>query len=83
MIYEDVGPLRKLHPCMKPVEELKFLIESLSKPGDIVLDCFSGLGSTLIAAKRLSRRWIGCDLSKKYCQVAMMRLQESEKIFAN
>lgn len=67
-------PMRKLHPCPKPVEELLFMVNSLTQPGQIVLDCCCGLGSTLIAAQRLGRRWIGCDLSRRYCQIAMMRL---------
>jgi DNA modification methylase len=72
-------PLRKLHPCPKPVEELAFLVESLTKPGEIILDCFCGLGSTLVAADMLERKWIGCDLGKTYCQVAMWRLEEGAK----
>lgn len=83
VIYEDVGPLRKLHPCIKPVEELEFLVESLTEPGDLVLDCFCGLGSTLIAAERLCRRWIGGDISKRYCQLAMMRLDPSKRSVRN
>jgi site-specific DNA-methyltransferase (adenine-specific) len=67
-------PFRKLHPCPKPVEEMIFLVQSLTEPGQIVLDCCCGLGSTLIAAEILGRRWIGCDLSRTYCQIAMSRL---------
>lgn len=67
-------PLRRHHPCPKPREEMIFIVESLTKPGQIVLDCFCGLGSTLIAAEILGRRWIGCDLSRTYCQIAMSRL---------
>jgi len=80
VIYENIGPLPKLHPCTKPVEELMFLIESLTQPGQIVLDCCCGLGSTLVASKFLGRRWIGCDLSKTYCQIAMKRLAEAKKL---
>jgi DNA modification methylase len=76
VIYEDMGKLTKLHPCPKPVEELQFIVESLTKPGDIVLDCFCGLGSTLVAAERTNRKWIGCDLSNLYCQVAMKRIAD-------
>ena len=75
VMYQNVGPLRKLHPCIKPPEELAFIIESLTKPGQIVLDCFCGLGSTLLAAEQLGRRWIGCDRSRNYCRVAMKRLK--------
>ena len=67
-------PLRKLHPCPKPVEEMTFMVENLTEPGQIVLDCCCGLGSTLIAAETLGRRWIGCDLSRTYCQITMKRL---------
>jgi site-specific DNA-methyltransferase (adenine-specific) len=70
-----MGSLKKLHPCIKPVEESAFLIEALTKPGDVVLDCFCGLGSMLLAAQALGRRWIGCDISRRYCQVCMARLQ--------
>jgi site-specific DNA-methyltransferase (adenine-specific) len=69
-------PLKKLHPCPKPVEEMAFMIEALTKPGQIILDCFCGLGSTLVAAQQLDRRWIGCDRSRRYCQVAMKRLDD-------
>jgi SAM-dependent methyltransferase len=69
-------PLKELHPCPKPVEEMAFLIEALTTPGDLVLDCFCGLGSTFVAAHQLGRRWIGCDKSRRYCQVAMKRLAD-------
>lgn len=69
-------PLKLLHPCPKPVEEMRFLIGALTKPGQIILDCFCGLGSTLVAAQQLGRRWIGCDWWQPYCQVAMKRLEE-------
>jgi DNA modification methylase len=72
--------LKMLHPCPKPLEEMLFMIEALTKPGQIILDCFSGLGSGLLAAARLSRLWIGCDRSRLYCQVAMKRLDDHKKL---
>lgn len=69
-------PLKELHPCPKPLEEVRFIIETLTQPGQIVLDPFCGLGSTLLAAEQLGRRWIGSDLSKRYGQIAMKRLAE-------
>jgi DNA modification methylase len=62
------------HPCPKPVAEMAFFIERLTKPGQIVLDCFCGSGSSLVAAEQLGRLWIGCDKSKTYCQIAMREL---------
>jgi site-specific DNA-methyltransferase (adenine-specific) len=64
----------KLHPCPKAVEEMEFLVRNLTRPGDIILDPFCGLGSTLVAAKMLDRSWIGCDLSPAYCRTAKFRL---------
>lgn len=71
--------LKKLHPCPKPVEEMLFLIDALTQPGEIILDCACGTGGTLVAVAQLSRRWIGCDKSRTYCQVAMKRLAELKK----
>jgi site-specific DNA-methyltransferase (adenine-specific) len=77
LIIVDTRPeLLKLHPCPKAVEEMAFIVEALTKPGQMVLDCFCGTGSTLVAAKLLGRRWLGCDKSRMYCQIAMKRLDE-------
>jgi hypothetical protein len=77
VLYGRLGRgLKATHPCIKPVEELAFLVGALTEPGDVVLDCFCGLGSTLLAAEQLGRKWIGCDLGKTYCQVALKRLWE-------
>jgi site-specific DNA-methyltransferase (adenine-specific) len=70
-----------LHPCAKTVEEMQFMVRHLTKPGQIVLDCFCGSGTTLVAAQTLDRLWIGCDLSKTYCQIAMSRLAELGMVF--
>ncbi len=55
------------------------MIEAITKPGQIVLDCLCGRGRTLVAAQQLGRLWIGCDKSRTYCQRAMKRLAELEK----
>jgi site-specific DNA-methyltransferase (adenine-specific) len=75
ILYEPLRGLSDLHPCPKPVEEMAWIIEALTKPSDIILDCFCGLGSTLLAAEQLGRRWIGCDRSRRYCQIALRRLK--------
>jgi hypothetical protein len=51
-----------LHPTQKPVEALLPVIQSFSRPNDIVLDPFCVSGSTLVAARRSGRRFIGCEL---------------------
>jgi adenine-specific DNA-methyltransferase len=63
-----------LHPTQKPVRSLKPVIESFTRPGEVVLDPFCGSGSTLLAAKILGRRYVGIDLDAGYCQAARRRL---------
>lgn len=76
----DVLPWRytgnRLHPTQKPVECLVPLIETFSKPGDIVLDPFAGSGSTGIAAFQAGRRFFGIELDEKYHQAATTRLEQ-------
>ena len=66
----------KLHPTQKPVAALLPLIESFSRPGDTVLDPFTGSGSTLFAAKKLGRNYIGVELDAKYHAIAERRLAQ-------
>lgn len=63
------------HPTEKPVPLLRELIEMSSKPGDVVLDPFAGVGSTLVAAVLEGRRAIGIELDENYCRIAVERLQ--------
>src|SRR5690606_14671023 len=51
------------------------VISASSRPGDIVLDCFIGSGTTAAVAQRLGRRWIGCDINKGAIQTTAKRLQ--------
>lgn len=64
----------RLHPNQKNVSCLKDMISLSSSPGEIVFDPFCGSGSTLMAAKELDRKWIGCELDEKYFEVAQKRL---------
>ena len=65
-----------LHPTMKPVEMLCYLIGNSSKRGDIVLDTFGGSGSTLIACERTGRVCRAVELDPKYCDVIRKRWAE-------
>lgn len=64
----------KLHPTQKPTEALAPIIAALTRPGDIVLDPFAGSGSTLIAAKRLGRAFIGIELDAGHVRTAYRRI---------
>ena len=77
----DVWNIKKparndLHPTMKPVELMERSIRNSSRPGDIVLDCFGGSGSTLIAAEKSGRRCFTMELDPKYCDVIVRRWQD-------
>lgn len=66
------------HPTQKPEELLRRLLLSASNPGDVILDPFSGSGTTMVAAEQLNRRWIGCEIRSDYNQWAMERLNQVE-----
>ena len=65
------------HPTEKAVSVIKPLIESFSRPGDLVVDPFSGSGSTAVAAAFAGRRYLGIELEAKYCSLARKRLSAS------
>ena len=65
---------KKSHPTEKPVSLMAEMIRNSTNEGDIVLDPFAGAGSTLIAAKRLNRRYIGFEIDKQYYDIAYNRL---------
>ena len=68
---ENVG-----YPTQKREDLLSLVIASSSEPGDLVLDCFIGSGTTGAVAQKLGRRWIGCDINKGAIQTTAKRIQE-------
>lgn len=66
------------HPSQKPLLLMERLVLSATHPCDTILDCFCGSGSTLVACKKLGRNFVGIEKDKKYCQIALARLNEVE-----
>lgn len=64
------------HPATFPFELAKRVIKLYSWKGNIVMDIFSGRGTTCIIAKRFERNFIGFEISKEYCDIANKRLQQ-------
>ncbi len=62
------------HPTQKPIALLDRIIRAASNPGDLVLDPFSGSGTTGVAGARLDRRYIGVELDDEYLQRTVQRL---------
>ena len=67
------------HPARFPVKLAEFFIKAGSNENAVVLDPFMGSGTTAVAAKRLSRHWIGFELNKDYCNLATRRVSEVKK----
>lgn len=63
------------HPTQKPIKLIEALIELTTQEGQVILDPFCGSGSTLVAAKKLNREYIGIELSDEFCQIARERLK--------
>lgn len=65
----------RFHPTQKPLALIEDLIIKHSNEGDVVLDCFSGSGTTAIAAYNQGRNFIGCELSKEYYSKTLSRFK--------
>ena len=66
---------KMIHPTQKPVDLFRYLIKTYSNPGDTVLDCYFGSGSSAIAANDENRNYIGSELNTEYFDAAVKRLQ--------
>lgn len=77
---ENVRHSKHYHPTVKPVMLMERLVMLLSQENDVVLDPFVGSGSTLVAAKKLGRRWIGIDINQEYIDISRKRLDEIDAI---
>lgn len=75
-IWEFKDPQYPSYPTEKNLELLKFIINASSNKGDLVLDCFCGAGTTLIAAQELGRNWIGIDSSEHAIKITKKRLAQ-------
>ena len=76
--YRDLSLLKETrfrqHPNQKPISLMGWCLDK-SKSHGIVLDPFLGSGTTAVACERLNRRWIGIEISKEYCDIAVERIR--------
>ena len=65
----------RFHPTQKPLELIKTMILKHSNENDLVLDCFSGSGTTAVACQKTGRRFIGCEISSEYFDKSVNRIE--------
>jgi adenine-specific DNA-methyltransferase len=79
--WDDIDPInmvgleREDYPTQKPEALVERILHASTNPGDLVLDCFIGSGTTAAVAQKLGRRWIGCDINKGATQTTVKRLR--------
>ena len=66
---------RNIHPTVKPTDLMRYLVRMVTPPGGTVLDPFTGSGSTGRAAMLEGMRFIGCELSPEYAEIARARIR--------
>jgi DNA modification methylase len=69
------------YPTQKPLALLERIIEATTDAGDLVADFFCGSGTAPAAAKKLGRRWLGCDVSAAAVALAQKRLADEPSLF--
>lgn len=75
-IFIEKGNARLGYPTQKPLALLERIIKASSDEGDIVADFFCGCGTTIAAAEKLNRRWLGVDISHLAIQLILKRLTD-------
>jgi site-specific DNA-methyltransferase (adenine-specific) len=70
---------KNIHPTVKPIKLMSYLITLFTRPGDWVLDPFGGSGTTGLACKLLDRNHIYIDFTEEYYDIAQERLQVSKE----
>ena len=72
--FQKPHPSKAKHPTQKPLRLLEYLIKTYSNENNIILDFTCGSGTTLVACKKLNRKWIGIELNKDYCEITKQRI---------
>lgn len=62
-----------LHPTQKPVALFEYLIRTYTEPGQLVLDCCMGSGTTAVACRNAERHYVGFEINRKFYNIAISR----------
>jgi site-specific DNA-methyltransferase (adenine-specific) len=74
----DKSQLGNIHPTLKPLGLLEFLVAAYSNENDVVIDPFMGSGTTGVACRNLGRRFIGVERERSFFETAVKRIQEQK-----
>ena len=77
-INEDKSQPR-IHPTQKPLKLFETILSDYSKENDLILDCFSGSGTTAVACHNLHRRFICIERDKEYYRASCERLEQAQR----
>jgi site-specific DNA-methyltransferase (adenine-specific) len=70
-------PTRNIHPTVKPIDLMRYLVRLVTPKDGIVLDPYMGSGTTAIACKKEKMHYIGCELSEEYLEIAKARIKSA------
>lgn len=76
--FSAVGQKGRFHPTQKPPELYRWILESYSKPTDIILDTHVGSASSLIACRETGHKYVGFEIDPDYYAMAKKRLDVAE-----
>lgn len=76
-VWEFTQESKNIHPAPFPIPLIERIISSTT--ANIILDPFSGSGTTAVVAKKLGRKYIGIDISQEYCEFSRKRISECQK----
>ena len=69
----------RIHPTQKPLKLFETILSDYSNENDLILDCFSGSGTTAVACHNLKRRFICIERDKEYCEASIKRLEQAQR----
>lgn len=69
----------RIHPTQKPLPLFQWCLQNYSKEGDLILDCFSGSGTTAVACHNLKRRFICIEKDPDYYEASVKRLEDAKR----
>ena len=69
----------RIHPTQKPLKLFETILSDYSKENDLVLDCFSGSGTTAVACHNLKRRFICIEKDPEYWKASCERLEQAQR----